>query len=98
MLHAPDFLRAPDIITVARDHRAAVERGLALKKAGNRLLEFVGGRSIHPVNVRVGGFYSVPTVADLVPLAEELRAALDHALATVEWVAGFDFPDPDRRA
>lgn len=93
MLHAPDFLGAPDIITVARDHREAVERGLALKKAGNRLQEVVGGRAIHPVNVRVGGFYSAPTRADLKPMAEELRRALDHALATVSWVAGFDFPD-----
>lgn len=93
MLHAPDFLGAPDIITVARDHRAAVERGLALKKAGNRLQEVVGGRAIHPVNVRVGGFYAAPTAADLKPMAEELRRALDHALATVTWFAGFDFPD-----
>lgn len=93
LLHAPDFLGAPDVITVARDHRAAVERGLALKKAGNRLQELVGGRSIHPVNVRVGGFYSVPTRADLKPMAEQLRRALDDALATVEWVAGFEFPD-----
>ncbi|HRD15018.1 MAG TPA: nickel-dependent hydrogenase large subunit, partial [Mycobacterium sp.] len=60
MLHAPDFLGEPDIISVARNHRAAVERGLALKKAGNRLMELVGGRSIHPINVRLGGFYSVP--------------------------------------
>ena len=93
MLHAPDFLGVPDVITIARDHREAVERGLALKKAGNRLQEVVGGRAIHPVNVRVGGFYSTPTKADLKPMAEELRRALDHALATVEWVAGFDFPD-----
>ena len=93
MLHAPDFLGAPDVITVARAHRDAVERGLALKKAGNRLQEVVGGRAIHPVNVRVGGFYSVPTAADLAPMAEELRRALEHALATVNWVSGFDFPD-----
>lgn len=93
MLHAPDFLGAPDIISVARDHRGAVERGLALKKAGNRLQEVVGGRAIHPVNVRVGGFYSAPTTADLKPMAEELRRALDHALAGVTWFAGFDFPD-----
>jgi coenzyme F420-reducing hydrogenase alpha subunit len=93
MLHAPDFLGAPDVIAVARDHRAAVERGLELKKAGNRLQEVIGGRAIHPVNVRLGGFYSVPTRADLAPIAEELRRALDHALATVSWVAGFDFPD-----
>lgn len=93
MLHAPDFLGSPDIISVARDHRGAVERGLALKKAGNRLQEVVGGRAIHPVNVRVGGFYSAPTTADLKPMAEELRRALDHALAGVTWFAGFDFPD-----
>jgi coenzyme F420-reducing hydrogenase alpha subunit len=93
MLHAPDFLGAPDVITVAKHHRAAVERGLALKKAGNRLQELIGGRSIHPVNVRLGGFYSVPTAADLKPMAEQLRRALDDALATVNWVAGFDFPD-----
>lgn len=93
MLHAPDFLGEPDVIAVAKNHRAAVERGLALKKAGNRLMELVGGRSIHPINVRLGGFYSVPTKADLKPMAEQLRAALDDALATVAWVAGFDFPD-----
>lgn len=93
LLHAPDFLGYPDIVSMARDHREVVERGLALKKAGNRLMEFVGGRAIHPINLRLGGFYSVPTRLDLEPIARELRTALDHALATVEWVAGFEFPD-----
>lgn len=85
LLHAPDFLGYPDIVSMARDHREVVERGLALKKAGNRLMEFVGGRAIHPINLRLGGFYSVPTRLDLEPIAQELRTALDHALATVEW-------------
>lgn len=93
LLHAPDFLGYPDIIGMARDHVQAVERGLALKKAGNQLMEFVGGRAIHPVNVRLGGFYSVPTRSDFTPIAELLRRALDNALATVEWVSGFEFPD-----
>lgn len=93
LLHAPDFLGYSDIVGMARDHAAAVERGLALKKAGNQLMEFVGGRAIHPVNVRLGGFYSVPTRQEFRPVAEQLRRALDHAVATVEWVSGFDFPD-----
>ena len=93
LLHAPDFLGAPDVITIAKTQREAVERGLSLKKAGNQLQELIGGRAIHPVNVRLGGFYSVPTRADLTPMAEQLRRALDDALATVRWVAGFDFPD-----
>jgi len=93
LLHAPDFLGHPDAISLATRHREIVERGLALKKAGNTLLETIGGRAIHPVNVRVGGFYSLPTRAELAPLAEVLRRALDIALDTVRWTAGFDFPD-----
>ncbi len=93
LLHAPDFLGYPSVVEMAADHRAVVERGLALKKAGNAIMELIGGRPIHPVNVRVGGFYRVPGRAELAPLAERLRGALDDALATVEWVAGFDFPD-----
>ncbi|MEU8307322.1 nickel-dependent hydrogenase large subunit [Actinomadura sp. NPDC048955] len=95
LLHAPDFLGYPGAVELARDHRAAVERGLRLKKAGNALMEFLGGRAIHPVNVRVGGFYRTPAPAELAPLAETLREARDDALATVEWAAGFEFPDFD---
>ena len=93
LLHAPDFLGYPDAISLAQDQRAVVERGLALKKAGNRLMEVIGGRAIHPINVRLGGFYSTPTRAELTPMAEQLRRALDDALETVAWVSGFDFPD-----
>jgi sulfhydrogenase subunit alpha len=45
------------------------------------------------VNVRLGGFYRVPTRAELAPLAERLRGALDDAVETVRWVSTFDFPD-----
>jgi coenzyme F420-reducing hydrogenase alpha subunit len=93
LLHAPDFLGYDGAVEMAQRHRAAVERGLQLKKAGNQILEVVGGRAIHPVNVRVGGFYRVPTTRELAPVAERLRWARDAALETVRWVAGFDFPD-----
>jgi sulfhydrogenase subunit alpha len=93
LLNGPDFLGYPDAISMARDHREAVERGLALKKAGNRLMELIGGRAIHPINVRLGGFYSVPTRRQLDAMAEELRRALDNALWTAKWVSGFEFPD-----
>ncbi|BBY08230.1 Ni/Fe hydrogenase subunit alpha [Mycobacterium noviomagense] len=93
LLHAPDFLGYPDAIALAKDERDIVERGLRLKKAGNRLMEFIGGRAIHPINARLGGFYSVPTRTDLQPVAEQLRHALDDAVATVRWVSEFEFPD-----
>ncbi|GGY88950.1 Ni/Fe hydrogenase subunit alpha [Streptomyces olivaceoviridis] len=93
LLHAPDFLGRADVVELARDQRAAVERGLRLKQAGNAIVEQLGGRPIHPVNVRIGGFYRTPAPDELRPLAERLRQARDDARETVRWVAAFDFPD-----
>ena len=93
LLHTPDFLGYPDGISLARDRPDLIERGLAIKKTGNRLMEQIGGRAIHPINVRLGGFYSVPHKHDLKPLAEMLRRSLDDALDTLRSVAEFDFPD-----
>lgn len=95
LLHAPDFLGFPDGISLARERPDLIERGLALKKAGNRLMEQIGGRAIHPVNMRLGGFYSVPQPDDLKALAEQLRRALDDALLTVGDAAEFDYPEAE---
>jgi len=93
LLHAPDFLGCADAVELAERDPGAVRRGLALKQAGNRVMETVGGRAVHPVNVRVGGFYRAPSPAAVAALAGPLERARDDALATVGWVAGFDFPD-----
>jgi coenzyme F420-reducing hydrogenase alpha subunit len=96
MLHAPDFLGYQDAVEMARDHPDMVRKGLALKKAGNEIVRLLGGREIHPVNVRVGGFYSVPKKKELVALAGHLEEARETALALVRWVAAFPFPEFER--
>ena len=93
LLHAPDFLGYPGAIEMAADHGPVVERGLRLKKAGNALMTLVGGRAIHPVNVRVGGFYRLPSPEELRSIRPALERARDDAVETVRLVAGFDFPD-----
>ncbi len=93
LLHAPDFLGYESGIHMAADHPDLVQRGLRLKRAGNRLMDVVGGRSVHPINVRVGGFYRAPDRRELRRLVDELEWARDAALDTVRWVAGFPFPD-----
>ena len=95
LLHTPDFLGYPDGISLAKDRPDLIERGLAIKKTGNKLMEQIGGRAIHPINVRLGGFYSVPHKRDLDPLAEMLRRSLDQALDVLQLVARFDFPDAE---
>jgi coenzyme F420-reducing hydrogenase alpha subunit len=96
LLHAPDFLGYPSAIAMAADHKPVVARGLAIKKVGNEILKTLGGRAIHPISVRVGGFSKVPTRAALDDLRRALDGAVEAAEETVRMVAGFDVPEYHR--
>ena len=93
LLHAPDFLGYDSGLAMAADYRHEVNRGLQLKKHGNRLLEVLGGRAIHPINVAVGGFYRAPRREELAALIPDFEWGLQAALDTVRWVASLPFPD-----
>lgn len=93
LLQAPDFLGYDSAIAMAKDHAAIVTRGLRLKKAGNAIMTLLGGRSVHPVSVKVGGFSRVPLRGELERLKDELLWARDAAVETVRWVADFEYTD-----
>lgn len=92
LLHAPDFLGFEDSIQLAKAHPGVVERALDLKKTGNRILEVLGGRAVHPVNTKVGGFWKAPAKAEVRGLLDDLKRARDAALDSVKLFAGFEFP------
>ena len=93
LLHIPDFFACDSSIELAKRFPDAVNRGLQLKKIGNHLLEVLGGRAVHPVNVAVGGFYRAPRVNELRSLVDDLKWGLEASIAVTHWVAGFSFPD-----
>jgi coenzyme F420-reducing hydrogenase alpha subunit len=96
MLHAPDFLGYPDALAMAKDHPDIVKRGLRIKKAGNAIVARLGGREIHPINVRVGGFYKAPSPADLRALLPEIDWALEAVRESLRWASSLPFPDFER--
>jgi coenzyme F420-reducing hydrogenase alpha subunit len=96
MLHAPDFLGYESAIHLARDEPEIVARALQLKKTGNELMTVVGGREVHPINVRVGGWYRAPRKRELTALVEKLERAREIALEAVALTSGFAFPDYER--
>jgi len=91
-LNAPDFLHLDDGIQIARLHRPEVERALRLRKLGNRMLILLGGRSVNPVGVKIGGFHRIPTRAELTELGDELRRARGEAEALLHWFATLPVP------
>jgi coenzyme F420-reducing hydrogenase alpha subunit len=96
LLHAPDFFGLEDGIALAKVHPEEVRRGLRIKKAGNAIVRVLGGREIHPINVRVGGFYRVPSRPELDALLSELRWSLGAAQELVRWMGAFEFPALER--
>lgn len=96
MLHAPDFLGYQDAISMAKDHPDVVKMGLRLKKAGNEIMNLLGGREIHPINVKIGGFYRLPEIAEMEALKSELEWALEASIKTLEFCAGLAFPEFER--
>ncbi len=93
MLHLPDFLGYEDAIQLSRSQPELVKTALRLKKIGNDIMVVVGGREIHPVNVRVGGFYRLPRREDLQSLIEPLQWALGAARQLVRVTAALTFPE-----
>lgn len=93
LLHAPDFLGYQDALQMAKDHPDIVKKALKAKKLGNEIVAFLGGREVHPVSVRVGGFHKVPEKRELEklkPRAEEGKEIMEELL---QWVTELNFPD-----
>jgi sulfhydrogenase subunit alpha len=96
MLHAPDFLGYEGVVDMAADHPRLVRDALEIKKTGNAIIALLGGREVHPINVRVGGFYKLPPRAELEKLRERLLRARDLAERAVRWTATLEFPEFER--
>jgi coenzyme F420-reducing hydrogenase alpha subunit len=92
MLQAPDLVGHESAISLAGEAPELVIKALRLKKMGNELLRAIGGRSVHPVNTCVGGFYRWPDQTSIQGLLPELRWALQTSLETVEWAATLNYP------
>lgn len=93
MLQAPDLLGYESALSLAEAAPDVVRRALRLKKIGNQLLRTIGGRSVHPVNTCVGGFYSWPKAEEIKALIPDLEWGLDASLETARWAASLEYPD-----
>lgn len=96
LLHAPDFLGYEDSIRMAADHGDLVRMGLRMKKTGNKIMRALAGREIHPVNIKTGGFWSLPAEDVFQDLADDLKIGLDNAYQTLEFTTTLEYPDFER--
>ena len=96
LLALPDFLGFDSVVGMAERHPAEVRRGLLLQGVGNDIIRFLGGRSVHPVGARVGGFHHAPEAKAARSLLAAVRRAQAEAEALVRWCASLKLPEEDQ--
>ncbi len=92
-LAAPDFLGFHSAPEMAKIYPEEVKRGLRLQGFGNRLIALFGGRSVHPVGARPGGFFKAPSTKAVSELLAEAEQRLVDAEALIRWLAKLELPD-----
>ena len=92
-LALPDHFGVSSVLELAKTHPAEVTFALKLKQLGNRLQGVIGGRAIHPVNPRIGGFGKEPSFDELKAIRRELEATLDPLMSAGAFVASLPIPD-----
>lgn len=96
LLALPDFLGFDNGIAMAAKHPEEVKRGLRLQRLGNDIIGLFGGRSVHPIGSRPGGFHHNLDPARVEACLNGLRNARDEARELVGWIAKLPLPDDDQ--
>ena len=94
------FLNGPDFYGLesawaSRDYLPILTRGLGFKKLGNDLLALLGGRSVHPISVCVGGLTRAPRKKDLMAFLPAVERAFEASLKEIAWAATLPFPEAE---
>ena len=91
-LSLPDYLGIKDSRKMFEKHPQLACQALAARDFGNRICAVVGGRSVHPVTPKVGGFYAFPASAALRSLRTESVKILPLIEKLVRWVGTVALP------
>jgi len=97
LLAAPDFLGYESAVAMAKDFPEEVKRGVTIQNLGNEILRFLGGRSVHPVGAKVGGFFHAPDEQQAEALLEKLKNALPMVEKLLPWLSSLSLPDSNQQ-
>jgi len=92
LLQGPDFYGAESAWS-KREYLPMAKIGLYFKKLGNRILTLLGGRPIHPVSVKVGGFSKLPEKKVLLSILPDLKRAYEESRGEIDRAAHLPFQD-----
>ncbi len=92
-LALPDFLGFSNGLEVAKAYPDIFKRGIKIQTFGNQVMTLLGGRSVHPVGLKVGGFEGLPKLDELMALRGQTEETRHLAESLVLFCASLERPD-----
>jgi len=94
-LHLPDFNGKSSMFEIAKERTELLKDALKIKSVGGKIVEIIGGRVVHPVSVKAGGFTKYPEKEELKSLIPLIEESIELAKRYTEEFSKLDFPNDD---
>jgi coenzyme F420-reducing hydrogenase alpha subunit len=96
-LSYPDFLQIPNDLTVIGKTPAMAGSALKIRDFGVKIVEKVGGRTVHVISSRIGGFRALPSGKEFKELFEMAESVLGDAWKMAEFFRKLKYPKFERK-
>jgi len=73
------------------------QEALRVRDIGNKIIYSIGGRSIHPLRTRVGGFTKLPAEKKLEEIIKKIDPAIESTKRIIELYSQIEFPKFERK-
>jgi len=91
-LSLPDFLGYESALAMAPEHKKEINDALQLMRLGNDIVIEFGGRQMHPMGGRIGGFTHAPSKEQVARLLKAFAEAEEPALRTLKLFLKLPYP------
>ena len=91
-LSLSDFFDISDAGSLVKKFPKYTKLALSIREYGNELIHIFGGRSVHPVSCKIGGFRVVPKMREVEKLLEQNDEILKQAIKLGEFFADLNYP------
>ncbi|MFH1978847.1 MAG: Ni/Fe hydrogenase subunit alpha [Patescibacteria group bacterium] len=92
-LSLPDFLGIDRGTELAKKDPKSFQAALDIKKIADEIATIVGGRNVHPITTRVGGFHKFPDKKELENLLKEIKKTRKSVKYALDLCTKIEFPE-----
>jgi sulfhydrogenase subunit alpha len=92
-LALPDYLGHESALVLASKDKKKLVDAITLMKAGNEIVTSFGGRQMHPMGGRVGGFTHYPSEDKVKHMIAHLENCEKPAMNTLKLICSLHYPD-----